>query len=317
MTAWENADPDRPVLVLGSAAIDTVAYPQTPLEEGVAVPAHMRTASGGVARNIAENLARLGQPVIFLSAVGRDAAGDRLLEELAALGVDVDAVLRVSDYPTGRYVGVLRPEGGLYHGFYDMRASRSLTAAYLHQHDNLFMQAAALVMDANLPKATLRTAFALARKAGLPVAADPTSPQLAVNLRRYLPRLALITPNHQEAAALLGRPLDPTRFDEVTRAARELVALGVGLAVITLAEFGLCYASSDGQGHLPALRTEILDPTGAGDALTAVVLYGLLHGFPVDDAIQLGISAASLALNAEGNVPADLSLERLYDQLVV
>ena len=317
MTFWENTDPDRPVLVLGSAAIDTIAYPQTPLEEGAAVPAHMRTASGGVARNIAENLARLGQPVVFLSVVGCDPSGERLLKELEAVGVDVSAVLCTTDYPTGRYVGVLRPEGGLYHGFYDMRISRSLKADYLRQHANLFMEAAALVLDANLPKATLRTAFALARKAGIPVAADPTSPQLALNLRRYLPRLALITPNHQEAAALLGRSLDPARFEEVTLAARDLVTRGVEVAVITLAEFGLCYATSDASGHLPALRTEIVDPTGAGDALTAVLLYGLLHGFPVDDAIQLGISAASLALNAEGNVPADLSLERLYDQLVV
>ncbi len=317
MAIWEQIDSERPVLVLGSAAIDTVAYPQSALEEGVAVPAHMRTASGGVARNIAENLARLGQPVALISAVGQDAAGDRLLGELIRLGVDVRAVIRTADYPTGRYVGVLRPEGGLYYGFHDMRISQAITSAHLRAHAALFAQASALVMDANLPKATLRTAFSLARRAGLPVVADPTSPQLARNLAPYLPRLAVVTPNHQEAAALLERPLDPTRFDEVTRAARDLVARGVGMAVITLAEFGLCYATPDASGHLSALRTEIIDPTGAGDAFTAVLLYGLLNGFPVDDAVRLGISAASLALNAAGTVPADLSLERLYDQLVV
>ena len=147
--------------------------------------------------------------------------------------------------------------------------------------------------------------------------ADPTSPQLAQRLKRYLPRLAIVTPNHQEAAALLERPLNPTNFEEITRAARDLVGMGVGMAVITLAEFGLCYATPEASGHLSALRTDIIDPTGAGDALTAVMLYALLNHFSVDDAIRLGISAASLALHAPGNVPADLSLERLYDQLVV
>ncbi len=317
MQSWESPRPDAPVLVLGSTAVDTIAYPQTPLEEGVAVPAHMRTASGGVARNIAENLARLGQPVALISAVGADAVGERLLAELQAVGVDTQAVLRSEDYPTGRYVGVLRPEGGLYYGLHDMRISAALTSAHLHAHAELFDQAAALVLDANLPKATLRTAFALARKAHLPIAADPTSPQLAARLQRYLPRLALITPNHQEAAALIGRPLDPSHLEQIASAAKALVAHGVGLVVVTLAEFGLWYATADANGHLPALRTEIIDPTGAGDALTAALVYGLLHGLPVDDAIQLGISAAALALNAEGNVPADLSLERIYDQLVV
>ncbi len=317
MIAWDALDPDRPVLVLGSAAADTIAYPQTPVEEGAASPAHMRTASGGVARNIAETLARLEQPVSFISAVGRDATGDRLLAELEALGVDVSGVIRTEHAPTGRYVAVLRETGGLHFGLYDMRASETITPAHLRSHAHLFAQASVLVMDANLPKATLRTAFALARQAGIPVAADPTSPLLAPRLQRYLPRLALITPNHHEAAALLGRPLEPRPFEEVLRAARQLVALGVGMAVITLAEFGLCYATAETSGHLSALRTEIIDPTGAGDALTAVLVYALLHGFPVDDAIRLGISAASLALNAPGNVPADLSLERLYDQLVV
>jgi len=314
---WTQTDPDRPVLVLGSAAIDTVAYPQSALEEGVAVPAHMRTASGGVARNIAENLARLGQPVTFISAVGEDAAGERLLAELQALNVDVRAVVRTADCPTGRYVGVLRPEGGLYYGFHDMRITQTMTPDHLRAREDLFQQASALVMDASLPKATLRTAFSLARKANIPVVADPTSPQLARKLLPYLPRLALVTPNLQEAEALLERSLDPSRFDEITRAARDLVARGVGMAVITLAEFGLCYATPEASGHLSALRTEIIDPTGAGDALTAVLLYALLNDFPVDDAVRLGISAAALALNATGTVPADLSLERLYDQLVI
>ncbi len=317
MTIWENVNPEAPVLVLGSAAVDTIAYPEGALAEGVAVPAQMRTAFGGVARNVAENLARLGQPVIFISAVGRDSPGEQLLAALQQLGVDTQAVIRTEAYPTGRYVGVLRAEGGLHYGLHDMRISQSITPEYLRSHAHLFEQASALVMDANLPKATLRTAFSLARKAGIPVAADPTSPQLAVRLKRHLPRLALITPDHQEAAALLGRPLEPTRFEEVIRAARDLVAQGVGLAVITLAEFGLCYATPETSGHLSALRTEIIDPTGAGDALLAALLFGLLNGFPVDDAIRLGISAASLALHAEGNVPADLSLERLYDQLVL
>ena len=57
------------------------------------------------------------------------------------------------------------------------------------------------------------------------------------------------------------------------------------------------------------------DPTGAGDALTAAVLFGLLNDMPIDDAVRLGVAAASLTLTYRGSVIPDLSLEKLYDQL--
>jgi pseudouridine kinase len=82
-----------------------------------------------------------------------------------------------------------------------------------------------------------------------------------------------------------------------------------------MAEFGLGYATASGSGHVPAIKTEILDPTGAGDALTAAVMFALLNGIPTDEAVRLGLAAASVTLRRPGTVAADLSLELLYDQL--
>jgi pseudouridine kinase len=61
----------------------------------------------------------------------------------------------------------------------------------------------------------------------------------------------------------------------------------------------------------------VVDPTGAGDALTAAVIFALLNNMDIDEAIKLGLSAASLTLRHEGTVVPDLSLEKLYDQLLV
>jgi len=60
-----------------------------------------------------------------------------------------------------------------------------------------------------------------------------------------------------------------------------------------------------------------VDRTGAGDALTAGVVFGLLNDFPIDEAVRLGVSAATLTLQCKETVCPDLSLERLYDQLVI
>ena len=84
-------------------------------------------------------------------------------------------------------------------------------------------------------------------------------------------------------------------------AAQKLVGLGVQIAIVTLGATGLVYTTSDESGHVPAVEVEIIDLTGAGDALTAAVVFGLLNDFPVDEAMRLGTSAA--ARSASGKAP--------------
>ena len=100
-------------------------------------------------------------------------------------------------------------------------------------------------------------------------------------------------------------------------AAQGLVAAGVKIAAVTMAEFGVGYASREGSGHVPAINTEIVNQTGAGDAFTAAVIFALLNEIPIDEAIRLGVSAATLTLRTLETVVPHLSLELLYDQLAI
>ena len=197
-----------------------------------------------------------------------------------------------------------------------MRAMTLLSPDYLRQNEHLFRQAALLFLDTNLPKESLRTAMTLANAARLPVCADPTSSGLAVKLKPYLKKLHLITPNSAEAAILTDQAFNTTRRREALQAAKHLVSQGVDIVIVSMAAFGMCYATSETSGYIPAIRTEIVDPTGAGDAMTATVLFALLNDMPIDDAVRLGVSAASLTLRHPGTVVPDLSLEALYNQLV-
>ena len=86
-----------------------------------------------------------------------------------------------------------------------------------------------------------------------------------------------------------------------------------GIVLVALAEFGVVYATSETNGHISAIRTRISDPTGAGDALTAAVLFALLNEYELDDAVRLGVAAASKTLRHPGSVNPALSLEGLYD----
>lgn len=309
--------PEGPVLVIGGSGVDVIGRLDGELHAGTTNPANIRTSYGGVARNVAENLARLGQATILISAVGDDQNGEQLLNQAGEAGIDVGAVVCTPDHPSGAYLGIVNPDGVLQFALDDINATSAITPDYIRTHAGLFKEASLVFLDASLPKETLRTVFSLARKARIPVCADPTSIGLADRLRPYLDRLRFIAPNSGEAGVLCEQPIENQHPEDAIDAAQFLVAQGVDMVLITLAEFGAVYASSETSGHIPAMRTTIVDPTGAGNALSATVIYSLLNGIPFDDAIRLGVTAASLTLRHRGTVIQDLSLEMLYDQLVI
>jgi len=306
---------EKNVVVIGAAGLDVVGRLLEDLQTETSNPAHIRTSFGGVARNVAENLSRLGQPVSLLTVIGKDHIGDEILAHTRQAGVDVSAVFQTDKFPTGFYMGVLDAQGHRQFAFDDMRILDELTESYLSYNQNLFEKAGLIFLDANLPDSALRTIFKLAHKYKLPVCADPTSSALAPRLLPYLKKIKLIAPNSTEAGILTNHPFDGADRDAALDAARALVNQGVEMAFVTMAEFGVCYATSETNGHIPAIRTHVADPTGAGDALTAAIIFALLNEVDLDDAARLGVAAASLTLRHSGAVLPELSLEMLYDEL--
>ncbi len=306
---------DAPVLAIGAAGVDVVGRLESETQPGTSTPAQIRFSFGGVARNVAENLARLGHKVHLVTAVGSGNFGKQLIQQISEAGVDTSFSLRTAD-PTGSYVAVFSEREKVL-ALDDMRALKAVTPAHLREHYHLFKRASLCFLDANLPEPTLKTAFSLARRARLPVIADPTSAILAPRLEPYLDRIHMLTPNSAEAVVYCQQPFCDAEKDQAMDAAKVLVYRGVGIVILSLAEFGVCYATSETSGYIPAIRTEVADPTGAGDALTAAVIFSMLNDIPLDDAVRLGVSAASLTLRHRGAVLPDLNLERLYDQLVI
>lgn len=310
--------PSGPVLVIGSASLDIIARAAAPLPRGSSAPGHIRRAFGGVARNIAENLARLEVPTLLLTAVGDDTHGRDLLSHAAGLGINIEHALVVpaGDGPTGGYVAIFDERGALHVAIDQMPAMAAITPKFLRGLKPLFREAALVVLDANLTPDALAAAIKLAAAAGVPVCADPAAVLLAPRLIPHLAGLALTVSNGHEAAAMCGWPAPGADSHRAVVIAKQLVALGVETAVVTLGAAGVGYAAAEVSGHISALRVEVADPTGAGDAFAAALIFGLLHEVPIDEAVRLGVSAATLTLRSTHTVVPDLSEELLYGQLV-
>jgi pseudouridine kinase len=312
-----SMEADDYVVVIGSAGLDIKARPDQRLAPGISSPGVIRNTVGGVARNIAENLARLEVPTTLLTVLGQDVPGQRVLHSCHRAGINTQSIQQIRGERTGCSLALLDAGGSLHTGINDFAIVERITADYIREHEALLMNAVMIVIDATLNDDAMRTVFEIAEAGNLRVAADPTNPTLAARLCGYLDRLYLVVPNAAETTALCGVTHPAVDRESALDAARTMVASGVEIAVVTLGDQGLAYAHSGGGGYIKAIHTKVVDTTGAGDAFSGAVIFGLLNGVEIDEAMRLGVTAASLTLQSTRTVLPTLTQELLYSKLMV
>lgn len=304
------------ILVVGASLLDVKGKPTAGLEPGTSNPARIRSTRGGTARNVAENLARLGGDVVLVSAVGDDAAGQSVMADTAAAGVDISHVRIIQGASTGGYMALLEADGQLSVALDDTTVMETISPLYLEENRRLFEQAVMVMVDGGVTPMALKKVIDLALEYDLPICADPSSSRLAHKIVPYLSHFKLVVPNEVEAAEICG--IEYLGYDPDTSLdmARQLNERGVDHAVITLSDFGLVYSTGEESGYLPAKYSEMADSTGTGDAVSAAIIFGMLNDLDTIECMRLGASAASLTLQTNETVVPDLSLDMLYDHLL-
>jgi pseudouridine kinase len=304
------------VVVIGAASFDIKGRVTSDrVFEGSSNAGELTMGVGGGARNIAENLARLDIPTILIAAVAVELVGEIVVQRSREAGVDTDLVISVPGARTGAYLGLLAPEGDLLMGIDDMGVVRKITPRVVRQARHVLRHAGIVVMDANVPVQTIRAVRRICSAAAVPVCIEPDSLPLIERILPSIPGSALFTPNVAEAETILGCTI--ATLEDAQAAALAFREREIDIVVVTLGGGGAVYATSEGSGHVPAIQTEIVDESGAGAAMTAGIICGLMHRFPIDVAIALGASAASLTLLSPETVRSDISLEQVYEHLVV
>ncbi|MDO8915327.1 MAG: PfkB family carbohydrate kinase [Coriobacteriia bacterium] len=297
---------DARVVVVGGANTDVVGIPAGVLVPRDSNPGHVRLSAGGVARNIAENLARLGVETHLITAFGSDPASSELAAACQLAGVDVGASLIAEGLPGARYLAIVDETRDLAVAVNDMRVLDLLTPEALEADARMELLAAAtlVVADANLPAATL---VWLATHVSAPLVLDTVSAAKAPRAAAILGQLAAIKTSALESGALLGRRVED--LADARSAAEELVARGVGAAFVSCGPAGAAWADGGASGTLPAPDVTVASTNGAGDAFAAGVTYGLLTDVGTETAARLGSAVASIALEDEETVSSRVSLE--------
>lgn len=283
------ADKARPVLI-GGAHIDRIGYALDGAATGTSAPGRVDRSLGGVAFNVARLLRDLGEDVLLVSAFGEETDG-RTLSAEAGEGLDIASAVPAGEGATATYHAIINPDGTLLGAVADMAIYDRLLPPMLATFEALIRTAPLVFVDANLPAATL-TWVADLKRTGL-FAADTVSTAKAGRLTDILSLLDVVFTNRSEAAELTGlTPRD---------AAARLCRLGAGGALVSDGAEALAVAHGIEEPTLmPVQPARVVDETGAGDALVAGTLFGLLRGQDLDRAAQTGLAAARLCIETAG-----------------
>ena len=296
------------VVAIGAANIDINGYSASALLHEESNPGRVELCAGGVARNIAENLARLGVEVELLTALGGDGLQRLIIESCRAAGVGYSYCAVDVTMPSSFYMAVLDCTGEMDVAVCDMSlADKLLTPAFLKSKRDLLEQADILVADAGLLRDPLCW---LTREMGhKKLFLDTVSIKRCDNVEGLLPFFHTVKMNGHEALRLAGEDSgrEPTP-QEAVQLAGEFVRRGQTRCYITLGRNGVAFAQRGGScGHLPALPVTVRGASGAGDAFMAGAVYGELRGMSLEQTARFATAASAVALSSLSTVSADMS----------
>ncbi len=302
---------DRPyVLVIGGANIDIEGYPVNSLKFKDSNPGIVKRSFGGVGRNIAENISRLGVESKLITLVGNDSSGVDLLEYCRDLGIDILGSEILDGESTSTYLSILGDSMDMEVAISHMDIMEKLDEKFLSKRQNIIRGAKICVVDTNLPKKTLRY---LLNNFDIPFAVDTVSLEKSKKIEGLYHRIDTLKPNLLEAEAISGTTIKTN--DDIEKAAKIIIDKGIKNVFISLGSKGVYYSNGSEKGFLTPPRVDVKSSTGAGDAYIAGVLKGKVEDKPINIQAMLGMAASICALKSNKSIAEDINNKKVFEIL--
>lgn len=299
------------IVAIGGANVDRKFYIQGSVQLGTSNPVHLSESVGGVARNIAENLGRLGNTVKLITAVGKDQDAQMIKEESKAF-INLDLVEKMENSSSGSYSAVLKDNGELVIAMANMDIYDQLLPNLLQKHEATLFNARCIIVDLNCPKETVIYLKNIASTKNVPLAIIPVSSPKMKNMPEGLDGITYFICNRDEAETYLNIRLDQN--SDHSSAVKKMLNQGAQNVILTLGEEGVIVGNHEGIHHYDANKVDnVLDVTGAGDAFVSAFLHGSLNGESIEKSVHFGLYNAAKTLQSDKTVRLDLSAEELQN----
>ncbi len=266
---------------------------------------------GGVGRNIAENFARLGGDLRFITALARDEYGRKIFEHLQDLGIDIYDSILSRDYETSTYMYILNEKGEMVVAVNDMSIMKLIDDKLIINAKDKINRSVYTFFDGNVSEEAIKAIFDI--KKGTKIVVDPVSVAKVDKIKPYLSQIYCIKLNNYEASKLSD--IYVVDEDTAIKAAEYFIEQGVEKVFITMGAKGVLYMSKNNMIYKPAYKTEVKNATGAGDAFSGAMIYAMVNDYSDEEIVELGMGAALLTIEHEETCVPDMSLEKIKERL--
>lgn len=293
------------IVVIGGSNIDLQGTSLEKLVYEDSNPGYVTMSLGGVARNIAENMARLGLNIKLISVVGDDLYGKKIIEESKLTGINMDEVIISKNSPTSTYLSILDNSGDMKLAINASDIISNVDIDYIKSNNTLIKNARCIVLDTNLDENVLD--FIFDEFSNKDIFVDTVSSIKALKLIKNLKYINTLKPNKIEAEILTGIKIT----DEVSlnKAVDSLHEKGVKNVYLSMGKDGVIFSNSVERKKYSNYESKLVSATGAGDAFMAGIVYSYIkHSF--NSSTLYGLAMASMAINTKETINRDITSEK-------
>lgn len=297
--------------VIGACNIDIQGVPAHNVSLRNSNIGQVKMSLGGVGRNIAENLTRLGVQTKLISAVGDDFYGKKILEEASKIGLDMNDTCVVNGAATSTYLSILDENRDMYMAISHMDIYEHMTLSFIKSKSHIIEHSGICVLDANLPTEII--SYILEAYKEKDFFLDTVSIEKALKLKPYLGHFHTIKPNKVEAEAITGIQIQ--HEGDVQKVMAYFHNKGVKQVFLTMGSEGVYISDRDVLTFLEAPKVHVVNASGAGDAFLSGLVYAYLHQNTMIQAARIATALAAMTLGHELTNHPNLTEEHLLNLL--
>lgn len=288
------------IVVIGSSNVDLLMKMDHLPEKGETVTdAEFFQVYGGKGANQAVAAARAGGHVAFVNCVGEDAYTPQMLRNYKNDGIDISFVFHEKGVSSGHALVMIGDAGNNYLSVAP-GANYLLTPQKIDEAMPVIKEAAMIVMQYEIPEATIKYVVDIANRLGIPVMFN-FAPARGFDLS-YIPKMDILVLNEVEAAFAAQMPVGNEQ--EAEKAAKKLVDRGVEKVIITLGSQGAFVMTKNEKVQVPAYKVNAVDTTAAGDTFCGALAVALVEGKSLRESLQFASAAAAISVTRMGAQPS-------------
>ncbi|MFX0548581.1 carbohydrate kinase family protein [Hathewaya histolytica] len=293
------------VLVLGASVVDMFGFCIEKYSKCNSTPGEVKMSFGGVSRNIAENMARVGVKTKFISILGDDEKGNSIIQHSRYMGYNMSDSLILKGESTPTYMAILDEKGEMMSAVADMKSITRITPEFIDSKAEIIENAEYTFLDTDNPiileyilkKFQGKTKFVL----------DPVSACKAEKVKDLIKYFHTVKPNRYETEVLTGIKINNT--EDLQKATEYFHKLGVEKVFISLDEDGIFFSDRKKKGKFKTEDVEVKNVTGAGDAFVAGLGYGYMNNLSIEDTVTYAIAMATITILHEDTIHPSMNDE--------